>query len=82
MKIELASLTPYILFIFGLIITYIGWTTKKILENIEAAIKATAKKVDYHDRHITEIFGTLKLHENKFDTLNDRIDELRKSDKI
>jgi hypothetical protein len=80
MHVELASYTPYILFIFGIVITYIGWTTKKILENIENAIKSTAKKVDYHDRHITEILAILKVHDFKIQSINDDIVMLKKSD--
>jgi hypothetical protein len=82
MKLELATLTPYFLFLFGLIITYIGWTTKKILENIESAIKETAKKVDHHDRHITEILTVLKVHDYQLNLLNSEVVELKKSGKI
>ncbi len=82
MKLELASMTPYILFMFGLIITYIGWTTKKILENIEKAIEKTANKVDRHDHHISEILSVLKIHDLKIQSLNDHVEELRNSDKI
>lgn len=82
MTLELSSLTPYFLFFFGIIITYIGWSTKKILENIESAIKETAEKVDHHDRHITEILTVLKVHDYQLNLLNAEVVELKKSGKI
>lgn len=82
MKLELSLLTPYFLFFFGIIITYIGWSTKKILENIESAIKETAQKVDRHDHHISEILSILKIHDIKIEVLNSEVVELKKSGKI
>ncbi len=82
MSIELGSLTPYFLFFFGVVITYIGWTTKKILENIETAIKKTAEKVDHHEQHITEILTVLKVHDYQINLLNSEVVELKKSVKI
>lgn len=82
MKLELSLLTPYFLFFFGVIITYIGWSTKKILENIESAIKETAQKVDHHDHHISEILSILKIHDIKIEVLNSEVVELKKSGKI
>jgi len=82
MNIEFSHATPYFLFMFGLIITYIGWSTKKILENIEEAIKITSEKVDNHDHHITQILSVLRLHEFRIDDLKSEVVELKKSDKI
>lgn len=82
MQLELSSLTPYFLFFFGVIITYIGWTTKKILENIESAIKETAEKVDHHDRHITEILTVLKVHDYQINLLNAEVVELKKNGRM
>lgn len=82
MKLELTPLTPYFLFFFGVIITYIGWTTKKILENIEAAIKDTSEKVDHHDRNITEILTVLKVHDYQINLLNAEVVELKKNGRI
>jgi hypothetical protein len=82
MSLELSSVTPYFLFFFGIIITYIGWTTKKILENIETAIKETAVKVDHHDHHITEILTVLKVHDYQLNLLNAEVVELKKGGKI
>jgi hypothetical protein len=82
MTMHLSTMTPYFLFFFGVIITYIGWSTKKILENIEQSIKETAKKVDGHDIHISEIVSTLKIHDIKIDVLHSEVVELKKSGKI
>jgi hypothetical protein len=82
MQLELSSMTPYFLFFFGIVITYIGWSTKKILENIEMAIKDTAQKVDHHDRHITEILTVLKVHDYQLNLLNAEVVELKKSGTI
>jgi hypothetical protein len=82
MSLELTSLTPYFLFFFGVVITYIGWSTKKILENIESAIKDTSEKVDHHDRHIAEILTVLKVHDFQINLLNSEVVELKKSGKI
>jgi hypothetical protein len=82
MSLELNSMTPYFLFFFGVVITYIGWTTKKILENIETAIRETAKKVDHHDQHITEILTVLKVHDYQLNLLNAEVVELKKGGKI
>jgi hypothetical protein len=76
LKLELSQITPYFLFFFGIVITYIGWSTKKILENIEEAIKVTSAKVDYHDHHITEILSTLKVHEFRIEELKDSVKKI------
>jgi hypothetical protein len=82
MTLQLATLTPYILFFFGIIITYIGWSTKKILESIELSIKDTAQKVDHHDRHISEILTVLKVHDYQINLLNAEVVELKKGARI
>jgi hypothetical protein len=82
MHLELSNLTPYFLFFFGVVITYIGWSTKKILENIESAIKDTAEKVDNHDHHIMEILSLIKVHDVKIEVLQSEVVELKKSGKI
>ena len=82
MKLELSHLTPYILFMFGLVMTYIGWTTKKILENIEDAIKKTSEKVDNHDHHIAEILSVIRVHDFKIDNLHTEVVQLKKRDRI
>ena len=82
MSLELNSVTPLFLFFFGVVITYIGWSTKKILENIETAIKETAAKVDHHDHHITEILTVLKVHDYQLNLLNAEVVELKKGGKI
>ena len=76
LKIELSQLTPYFLFFFGVVITYIGWSTKKILENIEAAIKQTSEKVDHHDHHITEILSILKVHDLRIHELKEKVKKI------
>lgn len=82
LKVELSQITPYFLLLFGVIITYIGWSTKKILENIEDAIKKTSAKVDHHDSHITEILSILKVHDFRIEDLKTEIVEIKKSGKI
>lgn len=82
LKVELSQITPYFLLLFGVIITYIGWSTKKILENIEDAIKKTSAKVDHHDNHITEILSILKVHDFRIEDLKTEIVEIKKSGKI
>lgn len=82
LKVEFSQYTPYFLFLFGIIITYIGWTTKKILENIEYAIKNTSEKVDNHDYHISEILSILKIHDFKIEILNSEVVQLKKDDRI
>jgi hypothetical protein len=79
MKIELSQFTPYFLFFFGIVITYIGWSTKKILENIEHAIKSTAQKVDIHEHNLSEIISIIKIHDMKIESLAIDVDELRRS---
>ena len=79
MKIELSQFTPYFLFFFGIVITYIGWSTKKILENIEDAIKSTAKKVDIHEHNLSEIIAIIKIHDMKIESLAVDIDDLRRN---
>ena len=79
MKIELSQFTPYFLFFFGIVITYIGWSTKKILENIEHAIKSTAQKVDIHEHNLSEIISIIKIHDMKIESLAVDVDELRRN---
>jgi hypothetical protein len=79
MKLELTAITPYFLFFFGIVITYIGWSTKKILENIEDAIKNTAHKVDIHDQNISEMISFIKIHDIKIEGLALEIDELKRN---
>ena len=79
MKIELSQFTPYFLFFFGIVITYIGWSTKKILENIEHAIKSTAQKVDIHEHNLSEIISIIKIHDMKIESLAIEVDELRRN---
>jgi hypothetical protein len=79
MKIELSQFTPYFLFFFGIVITYIGWSTKKILENIEHAIKSTAQKVDIHEHNLSEIISIIKIHDMKIESLAIDVDELRRN---
>jgi hypothetical protein len=79
MKIELSQFTPYFLFFFGIVITYIGWSTKKILENIEHAIKSTAQKVDIHEHNLSEIISIIKIHDMKIESLAVDIDDLRRN---
>jgi len=79
MKIELSQFTPYFLFFFGIVITYIGWSTKKILENIEDAIKSTAQKVDIHEHNLSEIISIIKIHDMKIESLAIDVDELRRN---
>ncbi len=81
MILEVASITPYILFFFGIVITYIGWTTKKILENIEYTIKSTSEKVDHHDHNISEIISILKVHDFRIEDLKSEVIELKKTSK-
>ena len=82
MVLEIAGITPYLLFFFGVVITYIGWSTKKILENIEYTIKATSEKVDNHDHHISEILSVLKVHDFRIEDLKSEVVELKKAGKI
>lgn len=82
MTMQLSSITPYILFLFGMTITYIGWSTKKILENIEVSIKETARKVDHHDQHITEILTVLKVHDYQINLINAEVVELKKNGRM
>lgn len=82
MPMELSKFTPYFLFFFGIIITYIGWSTKKILENIEEAIKTTSLKVDIHDRHISDILSTLKVHDYQIEKINSEVVSFKKSGRI
>jgi len=79
MKIELSQFTPYFLFFFGIVITYIGWSTKKILENIEHAIKSTAQKVDIHEHNLSEIISIIKILDMKIESLAIVVDELRRN---
>lgn len=82
LKMSLTHMTPHFLFFFGIIITYIGWSTKKILENIEDAIKQNTIKVDNHEHHISEILSILKVHDFRLDNLKSEVVELKKSGKI
>lgn len=82
MKLELAQATPYIMFIFGCVITYIGWTTKKILENIEHSVSKTADKVESHAIEISGIHATLAGHNVEISNIKSNIDGIKKSAKL
>ena len=82
MKTDMATFTPYILFFFGLIITYIGWSAKKILENIEGTIKNTAAKVEDHTQYITSIQTDIRVHAIRIDSIEREVVEIKKNGKI
>ena len=82
MKIDISLFTPYIMFFFGIVITYIGWSTKKILENIEGTIKKTAERVDDHSEHITAIQSDIKVHDIRIVSLERDVVEIKKGVKI
>lgn len=75
-------LTPIILFAFGVIITYIGWASKKILENIELSISKTAAKVEEHADEITTIKSDVKLHGHRLTHLEGEVVQIRKSGRM
>jgi hypothetical protein len=70
------------MFFFGIVITYIGWSTKKILQNIEEAINKTAKRVDDHSLHISDLQTDIKIHSIRIDGLEREVVEIRKSGKM
>jgi len=82
MKLDLAPLTPYLMFIFGCVITYIGYTTKKILENIEHSVSKTADKVESHAIEISGIHATLAGHNVEISNIKSNIDGIKKSVKL
>ena len=82
MKMEYFQATPIITLIFGCFISYIGWTTKKILENIEQTVKKTADKVEYHTNEISEIHTVLKIHDMIIHDIKSDVVEIKKSVKI
>ncbi len=82
MKMEYFQATPIITLIFGCFISYIGWTTKKILENIESTVKKTADKVEYHASEISDIHTVLKIHDLMITNLQGDVVEIKKSAKM
>jgi hypothetical protein len=79
---EYFQATPIITLIFGCFISYIGWTTKKILENIESTVKKTADKVEYHAGEISDIHTVLKIHDLMITNLQGEVVEIKKSAKM
>lgn len=82
MKLDLTQMTPYLMFVFGCVITYIGYTTKKILENIEHSVSKTADKVESHAIEISGIHATLTGHGVEITNIKSNIDEIKKNVKI
>jgi hypothetical protein len=77
--LEMSEAMQYALFFFGVTITYIGWSTKKILENIEEAIRNTSEKVDIHEQNINKIITNLQVHEFKINDMKVQIDDIKKT---
>lgn len=82
MKTDLVSATPLITLIFGCFISYIGWTTKKILENIEHSVNKTIEKVETHANEISDIHSTLRIHDMRISDIKTDVVEIRKNVKI
>lgn len=82
MKLDLFYATPIITFFFGCFISYIGWTTKKILENIEHTVKKTSDKVEYHTSEISNLHATVKIHDMQIHDIKASVVEIKKSVKI
>jgi len=82
MNLELTQLTPYIMFVFGCIITYIGYTTKKILENIEHSVEKTADKVELHSIEISSIHATLAGHQVEITNIKSQVEGTKKNVRI
>ena len=82
METKAIDYTPYLLFFFGIIITYIGWTTKKILENIEKSLHNNTTRLDRHDQVISELDAVQRLHGQRIKLVERDVVEIRKWSKI
>lgn len=82
MKEQLSALTPYVLFMFGIIVTYIGWSTKKILSNIEEKLSFFASKFEDHENELQELQLSVQRHDIEIRHLQSEVVEIKKSGKM
>lgn len=82
MKSDISMATPIIMFVFGTVMSYLGWATKKILENIEKTVEKTSVKVDEQGSEIAEIHTTLKIHDHRISEIKSEVVEIKKSGKM
>lgn len=59
MLLSIESMIPYMALLFGSVMTYTAWASKKILENIEASVKSTSNKVSEHEKTIARLESSL-----------------------
>lgn len=82
MKIELSHATPYLIFFFGCLGTFIAWSTKEILQNIKDDLKELSGTTRDHGQRLNSMESFKTLIEFKVQTLDSKVDKIAKAGKI